>query len=157
MKGDGRIHGRKSARGPWRWRSLVLIGLTVASVLAPSRDSQAWELLEGEGYGLRLGGYVQSAGGVVRPGLEGDATYGGLHAQALRLQWRASLGGDLMVEVDQRVVSRMTSGALMQGGEVYGLGSSVTPMRSGDWEWCMLEEPGVGVTHDIELLVLRYC
>ncbi|TXD38278.1 hypothetical protein FRC98_05130 [Lujinxingia vulgaris] len=145
----GEVSGRRAG-------AMGLAVVCALAMLLPGRAADAWELLEGEGYGLSLGGYVQSAGGVVRPGIEGDATYGGLHGQALRLQWRASLGGALMVEFDQRLLSRVVSGALLEEGGSYGLGSSVTPARSVDWEWNLIDEPGVALTHDVDRLVLRY-
>ncbi|RAL22883.1 hypothetical protein DL240_08295 [Lujinxingia litoralis] len=119
-----------------------------------------WELIDGEGFGLELGGYAQSAGGLVRPGVdwpdESIPEYGGLHGQVFRLQWRAHLGESLMVELDQRLLAQMTSGAALQSGEGYGLGASVTPERSVDWEWRWVDEEGVGLSHDVERLILRY-
>ncbi|RVU44825.1 hypothetical protein EA187_09805 [Lujinxingia sediminis] len=156
MDGRGRDQQGRDDDGQRRARAGILALLCAMAVLLPGSDAHAWELLKGEGYGLNLGGYVQSAGGVVRPGIEGDATYGGLHGQALRLQWRASLGGALMVEFDQRLLSRVVSGALLEEGGSYGLGSSVTPARSVDWEWNLIDEPGVRLTHDVDRLVLRY-
>jgi hypothetical protein len=137
--------------------------MLLCAVASPTTARAALTLAEGKSGSLTLGGYAYELAGVQILNFElapesadlGLPSHLGLSETILRLEWKASLGDHVTVEVHQRLFLRVNSEPLASGGEKLGLGASVAPRRTLDLRSAVYDEDRLLFEHDIDRLVLR--
>ena len=127
---------------------------TVLSCLLCSAPVHAQlTIVDSDAVTLGLGGYVSSFSAYSQTpyetaGLLPDGS--GIGAALLRLEWKAGIGDDVAVDVQNRVFFSVTSAGRGIGG--VGLGATVPPERTLNLRSEILNENGVMLEHDLDRL-----
>ena len=138
--------GAAAAIGPRRLALLVAAG---AHGLLPSPGAAQIVVVEGDEARLEFTGYVQTVSGAVRAAGMLDEGWAGFHGAVARLAWTATLGDALFVEVHDRFLLSVGSGA---GSGAAGLGVSAVPGRTVDLTTELLRGEDLLLLHDFDRL-----
>lgn len=140
--------------------ALILpLGLALGLPLVLPRAALAQiHVVEGDGFGLDLSGYVRSLTAVHEaswdvPGQDRTSAFNG---EVLRLRWNARWGDALALEVHDRIQARVSTQPASLGESVAGFGVSVVPGRAVDLESPLVrdDEGRLDVRHDVDRLAV---
>jgi len=129
-----------------------------AAVAAPSAHATV-PLVEGDDFGLTLGGYARFFSAVQvtawdSAGLLDRRT--GTTANVTRGEWRADLGRRVTVDLHQRVFFRSTTASSAGlGTSGFGVGVTEPPPRNVDLSTAFVDDDDLTIEHDIDRLALR--
>ncbi len=112
---------------------------------------------------LSLGGYAFTLGGLQQlrfdlgPGAPSPAPpdHLGLSETLLRLEWKADIGEHVTAELHQRLFLRVSSEALVLGGQKLGIGASAVPRRTVNLRSVAYDEDRLLLEHDIDRMAMR--
>jgi len=148
-----------------RWCPLRWIALRVSAALALSLSAPLTvpgvllaqvSLIEGDRFSFGASGYLRSLTGISDLGYEpptGDRR-SGFHGDVARVRWRARWGDVAVLEIHDRVQTRISTTEAGLGESVAGFGVSAAPGRWADLEWVWIDDERLRAWHDLDRLSL---
>lgn len=143
-------------------RHLALASL-VAGVLsaAPSAARADVPLVESDRHSFTLGGYLRTLSAAQRwdatglPDVLGGPSVTGVNAGVGRLEWTASLGDHVILDLHQRLSWRVEGASPLSGGSPFGVGVTRVPNGNVSMRTVLLDVPGTSADHDIDRASIR--
>lgn len=135
---------------------LATVALSIACVLVPATASAELNLVDADALRLDLGAYVGSFSAYQTTpyetaGVLPDST--GTNAAVLRFEWKAGLGDNVTLDVQNRFFWSVSNRSNRLGS--FGLGSTVPPDRTLDLRSTIVDENGVLLEHDLDRLAIN--
>jgi hypothetical protein len=133
-------------------KSNALAAVALLAGMAPGLASAELNLVDTEPFRLDLGAYVSSFSGYQllgydTAGLVPEST--GANAAVLRFEWKANIGRDVSVDIQNRFFWQLTPGSELGFGGL-GLGATVPPERTLDLQSTIVDENGAYFEHDLD-------
>lgn len=138
-------------------RSTVAAAAMLIAMGIPASASAELNLLDTEPLRLDLGAYVGSFSGYQVLGYDTDGLAPestGANAAVIRFEWKANVGQDVSVDIQNRFFWQLTPGSDLGFGGL-GLGATVPPERTLDLQSTIVDENGAYFEHDLDRLAVN--
>lgn len=135
---------------------LLLLLCAWAVAVPPIPAAGQTSLVERGPFSLGLSGYVRALTGIKDAGYDPPAgdRRSGFHGDVLRVRWRARWGRRAVLEIHDRVQTRISTTAPGLGESVAGFGVSADPGRAVDLTSVWIDDERLRAWHDVDRFAL---